>query len=101
MGEAQKTPLRMGFDGSIKLEFHGAKLTSDAGLLVYRELDDAVHLTASAAGQLTDVRTGSNTQHSLMALLRQSICVRSAIRTFNFSNGIVKLLPSLREDGGW
>ena len=76
MGEAQKTPLRMGFDGSIKLEFHGAKLTSDAGLLVYRELDDAVHLTASAAGQLTDVRTGSNTQHSLMALLRQSIYSR-------------------------
>lgn len=76
MGEARKAPLRVAFDGSVKLEFHGAKITSDAGLLVYRELDDAFDLTASTADQLTDVRTGSNTQHSLTALLRQSIYSR-------------------------
>jgi hypothetical protein len=76
MGEGQKTPLRVGFDRGIKMEFHGAKINSDAGLLVYRELDDAFDLTANAANQLVDVRTGSNTQHSLTALLRQSIYSR-------------------------
>lgn len=60
MGEGQKAPLRVGFDRGVKLEFHGAKITSDAGLLVYRELDDAFDLTSSTADQLADVRTGSN-----------------------------------------
>lgn len=32
--------MKMGFDGGIKLDFHGAKATSDGGLLAYRELDE-------------------------------------------------------------
>jgi hypothetical protein len=43
--EANELPLRPVFDRRIKLEFHGAKLTSDAGLLAYRKLDDALGLT--------------------------------------------------------
>jgi hypothetical protein len=71
MGDGKKQALRVGFDGRLKLEFHGANITSDAGLLVYRELDDALELTTRSGGLLDDWRTGKNTQHSLEALLCQ------------------------------
>ena len=78
MGEARKDVLRVGFDRAIKLEFHGAKVSSDAGLFPCRDLDDAARLTESAVIELFDFRTGSNISHSMTALLRQSIYSRLA-----------------------
>jgi hypothetical protein len=78
MGDTQNDALRVDFDRQIKLEFHGSTVTSEAGLLAYRELDDALRLTSTAASGLHDTRTGQNTQHSLLALLRQSIYSRLA-----------------------
>jgi len=78
MGEAKKGSFPVGFDSNLRLEFHGAKVTSDAGLLAYRELDDVFGLTEIAADHLIDPRTGNNKQHTMRALLRQAVLGRLA-----------------------
>ena len=76
MGQVRKDTLRLDFDRKLKLQFHGTKVTSDAGLLAYLELDEAFGLTSTIDSELYDIRTGRNTQHSIPALLRQSIYSR-------------------------
>jgi len=73
MGESKDGVLRLDFDRRLKLEFHGSKVTSDAGLLPYRELDDAVGLTEIVGDVLTDTRRGKNGRHGLVGQFRQSV----------------------------
>ena len=73
MGDGEKACLRLQFNPQIRLEFHGATITSDAGLLAFRELDDALDLTPIASDYLQESRTGRNIRHHLVPLLRQSI----------------------------
>ena len=77
-GESVDDPLRLDFDRRVKLEFQGSRITSDAGLLAYRELDDAFGLSTMAANALADARTGRNGRHALVGLLRQSVFGRLA-----------------------
>jgi hypothetical protein len=73
MGESKEGVLRLDFDRRLKLEFHGSKVTSDAGLLAYRELDDALGLTDVAGGLFQDSRTGRNGRHGMVGQFRQSV----------------------------
>ena len=77
-GEAPNGAMRLDFDRRLLLQFRGSTITSDAGLLAYRELDDTLSLTDTGADRLADVRTGKNGRHRLAGLLRQSVFGRLA-----------------------
>jgi hypothetical protein len=77
-GEAQNGILRPEFDRRVMIQFRGSVVTSDAGLLAYRELDDALGLTPAAGDLLADARTGKNGRHALVGMLRQSVFGRLA-----------------------
>src|SRR5437763_2339111 len=78
VGEADGGALRLDFDRRLMLQFCGSVITSDGGLLAYREMDDAVGLTDTGADTLADARTGKNGRHLLGGLLRQSVFGRLA-----------------------
>ena len=76
---ADKTgDVRLDFDRRVRLEFHGSKISSNGGLLLFRELDEVLGLHDIAGGLLRDTRTGHNRLHSLAGLLRQSVFGRLA-----------------------
>jgi Transposase DDE domain group 1 len=77
-GESNDGALRLDFDRQLMLQFRGSVVTSDAGLLEYRELDDALGLSVKAGDALSDARTGKNGRHALVGMLRQDVFGRLA-----------------------
>src|SRR5215831_18879310 len=63
---------------NLRIEFRGATVTSDAGLLLPRELNERLGVSALIERHLTDPRTGRNSQFPLRDLFRQSIYSRLA-----------------------
>src|SRR5262249_12225273 len=78
MGDAECGPIRLSFNAQLHVEFRGATVTSDAGLLLSRELDERLGLSALIERYLTDPRPGRHSQFPLPALFRQSIYSRLA-----------------------
>jgi Transposase DDE domain group 1 len=77
-GESNGEALRLDYDRRLTLQFRGSVVTSDAGLLAYRELDDALGLSDLASERLADARTGKNGRHALVGMLRQAVFGRLA-----------------------
>jgi predicted ribosome quality control (RQC) complex YloA/Tae2 family protein len=78
MGEKQNQPFQLSFNGSLKIDFQGSRVTSDGGLIVVRELDERLGFGELIAEQLRDCRCGKNTQFPLADLFRQSVYSRLA-----------------------
>jgi hypothetical protein len=78
MGEARIEALTLDFDRRLMLQFRGSVITSDGGLLVYRELDDTLGLTDTGTDIHADASTGKNRRHLVVGLLRQSVFGRLA-----------------------
>ena len=78
MGESTKAHAQLRFDRRICLEFHGSSFASDARLLAYRELDDALGLMEKADECFQETRGTRNVQHQLVSLLIQSVYSRLA-----------------------
>ena len=78
VGEAQNRPFQLSFNSSLRVDFQGSAVTSDGGLILVRELDERLGLSALMERHLNDSRRGKNTQLPLADLLRQSIYSRLA-----------------------
>ena len=96
MSERRKRALRVKFDGKLKLEFHRTTISSDAGLLVYRELDETLGLTADLEDLINEPRMGKNIQHKLTSLLQQSVYGRLAGYEDTNDAERLRVDPSLR-----
>lgn len=77
MGERQEQPFQLSFNGRLRVDFQGSRVTSDGGLLLVRELDERLGLGELIERHLTDAR-GKNTQLPLADLVRQSVYSRLA-----------------------
>ena len=73
MGESKRDGLRVDFDRRLRLEILGSQITSDGGLLAYRELDDALGLTEVAGDVFQDSCTGKNGWHGMTGQYRQLV----------------------------
>ncbi len=72
-GEAQNGIIRPEFNRSILLDFLGAKITSDAGFLVLREIDERFKVTAPMVREVDDPRSPVHIRHSMVEMIRQRV----------------------------
>ena len=97
MGDAESNPIRLSFNPQLRVEFRGATVTSDAGLLLPRELDERLGISALIECHFGDPRTWRNCRFPLADLFRQSIYSRLIlVHEVIVSGWIDRILPSPR-----
>src|SRR5215470_9331861 len=66
---AESGPIRLSFNPQLRVEFRGATVTSDAGLLLPRELDERLGVSAPIERHLTGSRERRETSVALTSTL--------------------------------
>jgi hypothetical protein len=92
VGERQEQPFELSFNGRLRVDFQGARVTSDGGLLLVRELVERLGFGELIERHLTDGRA-RNTQLRLTDLVRQSVYSRLA--GYEDVNDAERLFPGL------
>jgi DDE family transposase len=69
VGDTESGPIQLSFNPQLRVEVRGATVTSDAGLLLPRELDERLGLNGLIERHLTDPRTGRNLGNLLRRLV--------------------------------
>ena len=96
VGDKQRGTIRPDFDRSISIDFQSARITSDTGFLLMREIDQRFNILSAAASQIDDQRSLRHTDHSLLQLLRQRVYqVAAGYEDCNDANHL-RVDPALR-----
>ncbi len=72
-GGSQQEALQPNFDRSILVDFRGAKISSDTGFLLLREMDERFDIIGPMSDCLEDRRSAVHTRHSLIQMIRQRV----------------------------
>ena len=95
-GEAQNRIIRPEFNRSIQIDFLGAKITSDAGFLALREIDDRFKVTAPMVGEVDDPRSPVHIRHSMVEMIRQRVYQIAAGYEDCIDADLLRIDPALR-----
>jgi len=72
-GGSPKVALRPDFNRSILVDFQGAKISSDTGFLLLREMDERFGVIGPMSDCLEDRRSPVHSRHSLVQMIRQRV----------------------------
>jgi hypothetical protein len=72
-GEAGKGAIRPEFNRSVMIDFQGAKITSDAGVLMLREVDERFGIIGPMEASIADSRSPRHTRHTIVQMIRQRV----------------------------
>jgi DDE family transposase len=72
-GEAKNEAIRPDFNKSIFIDFAGAEITSDAGFLLMRAVDQRFGIIESGCNHLVDERSASHKKHTYEQMIRQRV----------------------------
>ena len=95
-GEEQRETIRPEFDRSIMIDFQGAKITSDTGFLLLREIDDRFGILSPIGSELEDTRSWVHSKHSHLQMARQRIYQIAAGYEDCNDADFVRIDPALR-----
>jgi hypothetical protein len=95
-GESRKEVIRPDFNRAIMIDSQGAKITSDVGFLLLREIDDRFKIIAPRGDCLEDLRSPSHTKHSLVQMIRQRVYRIAASYADCNDADFLRIAPALR-----